>query len=399
MLATNERKKWKSGFYSFLLAVFLCLFCYFAESIPFSVGEPIWQFFVIERLIQENVGKKEQLDEGLFINVGYDKAISEISLDKGLFTGKVAITDRQALDNLLSRLQKDDTYKYIFLDVRFEKGIDTPQDSQLFRRISQMRDIVIADHHNMELASPVLHKKAALSDYKMAVYSTGFSRYQFLQEGMETVPLRIYHDITGNCIRKVGLLPFYVSEERPCQNTLFIRIPVDYSGKRPNREKMLYYDYGGQIVEDFPLKELANDKYVFIGDYVEDKSGTYLGEQPNPYITYLATLSLLRGYHIYRVLFIAFVLMLFWWLSWFALLGRQPSITLWLVSIKGARIKNVYVRWFLSFFSYSFYLSIACLVFFLIWKTTFSIFFSSLILTLVTNAGAIRTTNDEEEQI
>ena len=395
-LAKNGPKKWKRGFFSFLLALFLCLFCYLAESIPFSVGEPIWQFFVIERLIQEKVGKKEQLDEGFFINVGYDKVIADISLDKGLFTGSVAITDRQALDDLLRRLQEDDTYKYVFLDVRFEKGIDTPLDSQLFLRISRMRDIVIADHHDMELASPILQEKAALSDYKMAAYSTGFSRYQYLQGDRETAPLRIYRDVTGNCIRKVGFLPFYVSEGNPCQNTLFIRIPVDYSEKRPNREKMLYYDYGPQIDEDFPLKELAEGKYVIIGDYVEDKSGTYLGEQPNPYISYLATLSLLRGYHIYRGPFIIFVFLLFWWLSWFAIRGKQPSVTLWLLSLKGKRIKNVYVRWFLSFFSYGFYLSLACLVFFLIWKTTFSIFFSSLILTLVANAGAIRATNDEE---
>lgn len=388
--------KWKRGLSSFLLALFLCLFCYLSESIPFSVGEPIWQFFVIERLIQENVGKKDQLDEGFFINVGYDKVIADISLYNGLFTGSVAITDRQALDDLLRRLQEDDTYKYIFLDVRLEKGINTPQDSQLFHRISQMRDIVIADHHEIELASPVLQEKAALSDYKMATYSTGFSRYQFLQGDRETAPLRIYRDITGNSIRKVGFLPFYASEGKPCQNTLFIRIPVDFSNRRPNREKMLYYDYGAQIVEDFPLKTLTNGKYVIIGDYVEDKSGTYLGEQPNPYIAYLATLSLLRGYHIYRSLFIIFVFVLFWWLSWFAIQGKQPSITLWLMSLKGKRIKNVYVRWFLSFFSYGFYLSIACLVFFLIWKTTFSIFFSSLILTLVTNAGSIRATNDEE---
>ena len=401
------------------MAAILCIVCYFAESIPFSFEEPIWKFFITEDFVQKHINKnKEYLEDGLFINVGYDKAIAEIGLYDNLFTGRISITDRESLDNLLCRLQEDDSYKYIFLDVRFEKGIETPIDSQLFNRIAQMRDIVVANHEDIVLASPLLNEKAALSDYKMTAYSTGFSRYQYLQKGRETAPLHIYREITGYGIEKKGFLPIYCSKHILCKNTIFLRIPEDYSENRPSIEKTLWYDYGPQIDDDFSLKDLAKDKFVVIGDFVTDKSGTYLGEQPNPYLSYLATISLFHGYHFYLpFIFLLFVVL--WFCSYYSIQGRQLPIILyfatagawlfswfkgykredWFISAKKKIKKCGFLKWLvISFFSYAFFLSIACLFFFFICNTTFSIFISSLLLTLVEDAVSIAKQNKQNEE-
>ena len=371
-----------------LISIGIVLLCYFAEAVPFTMFEAFWKYFVVERLIQRTVGHEEDLQDGLFIDVGYDKAVAETSLYNGLFTGKVAITDRATLDDLLRRLQEEDTYKYVFLDVRFEKGIETPEDSVLFNRISKMRDIVVATHYGMDLASPLLEDKAALSDYKMFASSTGFSRYMFLQNDRETVPLRIYQDLTGNTIKQVLGIFVFRSEHSFCKNTLFLRIPYDFSTSLSDSDKMNYYHCGPQIDDSFPLGDLARERYVFIGDYVNDLSGTYRGEQPNPYITYLATKSLMRGNHLLSCWLILILFVVFWGLSYLALLGQEPSIVLSICSARGKKLKPFW-KWALSFLSYSIDLSILCIITFLLFHSTFSIIVSSTILTIVSNTRKV----------
>lgn len=374
-------------FWSFLMSVFIGVSCYLAEAVPFTFLDSIWQYFVVERTIQKISHHQDDIQDGLFIDVGYDKAIAETSLYNGLFTGKVAITDRTTLDDLLRRLQEDDTYKYVFLDVRFEKGINTPRDSMLFERISKMRDIVVATHSGMELASPLLEEKVALSDYKMFASSTGFSRYQFLQNDRETAPLKIYHDLTGNTVKKVRGVPLFISERQLCKNTLFLRIPYDFSTARSVSDKMNYYHCGPQIDDSFPLEDLARGRYVVIGDYVNDLSGTYRAEQPNPYISYLATRSLMRGDHLLSGWLVGILLLVFGGLSYHALFAGKNSLF----------PAKPFWELVFSFVSYSIVLSIICMAIFLVFHSTFSIIVSSMILTFVSNARKVYLKHHEKK--
>ena len=61
-------------------------------------------------------------EDALFVNVAYDKQLIERHDNYGMTVGDVDITDRTKLCSFLKMLQKADSYKYIFLDVRFEKG-------------------------------------------------------------------------------------------------------------------------------------------------------------------------------------------------------------------------------------------------------------------------------------
>lgn len=410
---------------SVALTSVLLVACYFWENVPLAYGESFDKFYVAERCIQKHFGRNQTLDEGLFINVGYDKAVAEIDLYdmNGLFTGRVDITDRETLDNILARLEEDDTYKYIFLDVRFEKGITTPSDSVLFARIARMRDIVVATHRGMTLSSPVLEPKAYLSDYKTTITSTGFTRYQYLQKGETSVPLKIYEDLTGSSIRKARHFPIYYSGKSLCHNSVFVRIPEDFSRNLVDVHldrheegvtgihRQRYFDCGPQIDAFFPLDEQADGKIVIIGDYVNDMAGTYMGEQPNPYLAFLATENLLQGRHKVSVVYALF-LAAFFLITFITILERRKSVIIAIMDLLAGLVKKLYLRikpgktiqkenisilglfiWNLLGFSISTFL--VCLLLFICLQATFSIFIPSLAFSITV---AIIQTRDNLSQ-
>ncbi len=400
----------RKGLLSAVLAVLLGAACYLWENVPLSYGESFDNLYFAERFIQSHFGQKKQIDDGLFINVGYDKAIGEIDLYglNGLFIGHVDITDRQTLDRLLARLEADNTYKYILLDVRFEKEIKTPYDSTLFSRIYRMRDIVVATHHDIQLASPLLKEKAALSDFKTTITSTGFTRYQFIQGGQSSIALKMYEDLTGNGIHKIG--PLYVSDRHLCYNSLFIRIPEDFSenlvgisgNDNTGMLRQRYYDCGPQIDEDFPLGEKANGKIVIIGDFVNDVAGTYMGEQPNPYLTFLSYKSLIDGRHKVKYLFVPLLLVYFFAMFLSMLLGNGHPMIRRIIHFLAKLTKIIHEivtgdlnnrkietqrisigNFFWNFVGYSVDMFVISLLLFLLFNITFSVFIPSTVFSVV----------------
>ncbi|MBO2526372.1 MAG: hypothetical protein CW341_11880 [Bacteroidetes bacterium] len=78
----------------------------------------------------------------------------------------------------LQGLAQEDNYRYILLDLRFDKEYVTDVDSLLFDQIHNMRNIVVAHHEgdawdSYELASEQLRDKIGLSDYKQFANFTG----------------------------------------------------------------------------------------------------------------------------------------------------------------------------------------------------------------------------------
>ena len=401
------------GWVSLLLTAMLLVACYLWENVPLAYGESFDRLYFAERYIQKHFGQNKTVSDGLFINVSYDKAIAEIDLYdmNGLFTGKVDITDRETLDRLLERLEEDNTYRYIFLDVRFEKGIQTPVDSSLFHRIARMRDIVIDTHRDMELASPLLEPKACISDYKTTITSTGFTRYQFLQKGKESVALKMYEDLTGEDIRQWGKSPVFFSAGALCHNSLFIRIPEDFSENlvdvhldgdgdgATGIHRQRYFDCGPQIDEDFPLAEEAEGKIVVIGDFVNDVAGTYMGEQPNPYLAFLAEESLMGGKHKVSLWYV-FILAVLFYLTFLAMLSKKgtsavlalfDALLQWfrkkLGKVKEKDPQEPRISWLnallWNFFGFSISTFVICIILFRVFDMTFSIFIPSLVFSAV----------------
>ena len=335
-----------------LIPLVLLVFCYIVrQSVPFSFGESLDYWHFIHRL---KTSDKHDA-EGVFINMAYDNALCDFHpytdadgerID--LYKGNVCITDRKALIDLLTSIKNNNSYKYVILDIRFEEGTNTPYDSTLFNLIASMRDIVIPSHQGMILGPQKLQPISALADSRSTISNIGFTKMQFLQRNGESIPLKLYTDLTGNSIKKVG--PFYFDKGRLCANSLFIHIP-DFQTDKTQRP---YYDYGPEIATEkgyFSSEERFKDKIIVIGDFVNDCTGTYNGIQANPRLLYLSSSALLGGYHLYSIWFILTVYFIYLLATVYVLYGHRWTLTKWL-----EKHKVLYFLFNLIIFNNIFYL-------------------------------------------
>lgn len=355
------------------VAIALTIGCYFVDNIPFAINAKSTSLFFLENYICKCFNNQIDCSDVLFINTSYDQTTSDYYDDHGFRRGKVAITDRVALDTLLSRLQKSNVYKQIFIDVKFEKNINTAADSSLFHRISEMRDVTISRGRDYELANnDLLLSKAGICNYSYTNENSGFSRYQFLQKGDESASLMIYKNVTNMTIRKIGFLPIFFDGSHLCKNSLFIKISKDMSVRSDGKSELNYYDLGKDINGEsvHVLSNLTNDKFVFIGNFVDDRHSTYYGEQPGTYITYLATKALLdKRHHINYfagiIMFIIYFIMGLWVMSDYPIMSYL-------------NINKKIIRFVLSLICYTTVLGLISTIVYVFTKSTYNIFFPSI---------------------
>lgn len=239
-------------------------------------------------------------DEVMLINVAYDKQLIDYS-ENEIPLGQTVITDRRKILKFLSFAKKADNYKYIFLDVFFEKGYISEADSELFKTISEMDRIVIPVHEGKELQDNRLYEKAANSDYTVTLDETTFSRFQFIHQGVKSVPLKMYEDITGATISQFG--PLYFSNGWFCRNGITLKMPIRISDRNfIDEAKSSYnvYMLGTDVLDMdsvVPVANQINNKIVIIGDFLNDLHDTYTGKQPGSLICLNAYYSLIRGDH------------------------------------------------------------------------------------------------------
>ena len=119
-------------------------------------------------------------DSMLLINVCYDKALVEYEED-GMPVGNMVITDREKLLKLLTIAKAANNYRYIFMDVNFEEGINSPSDSALFQTIKSMDRIVIPNHSKSRMKDSGLYAKSANADYSITWKVRAFSHFQYLR--------------------------------------------------------------------------------------------------------------------------------------------------------------------------------------------------------------------------
>lgn len=298
--------------------VVLLLLSYLINNQAIFTGEDLNQYAWME-WIKDKCGLSKEIQEkkdAVFINVAYDKQLIDRHDDYGMTVGNVDITDRAKLNSFLEILQKTNTYKYIFMDIRFEKGFDSPMDSALFSRIKNMRNIVVANHEDIKLLDPLLSTKIALNDYRTTIIESNFVRYEYVKHGQISVPLFAYRELTGNNIDKHFL--FYTCNHRLCYKSLFINSPVEDWSEFNDQDIKMYYNLGNDLLDNYSDKDIAlltKNKYVVIGDMVEDMHDTYSGSKPGSVITYYAFLALLNGEHFVRYSLLFFLGLLYFVIS------------------------------------------------------------------------------------
>lgn len=233
-----------------------------------------------------------------YYNIAYDKQFTAVRDENGDSIGCIDITNRKILLRLLEIAEKAD-YKYIFLDVRFDKRYMSNEDSLLFSKIISMRDIVISTHNESdsgyEIADNSLLPKTAYADH-VSTYFSGFTKYSYLQKDSASVALKLYKDINGGEIRRIG--PIFVSNGSLCNNMQFLTFgESDLSDAEIPKES----PFGGEVLQMLSEEEIIeqmNDKIVIVGDVVSDIHNTYVGTVPGSVINIRAYKYLANGKHL-----------------------------------------------------------------------------------------------------
>lgn len=228
-------------------------------------------------------------DKLLTVNTARDKALAAEYDEFGRETGTVAVSDRERLSDFLD-IVKDADYKYIFIDLRFESNVVTPQDSALYSLIATMPRLVYS-HHREQEANPVIGEdKSAYADFRNII-GEGFSRYEFVQDGKESIALRLFHDMTGRTIVPAGMGTYRDTDGSLCYNMQFVPFPLTATRDYASDGRVLHPLLGFHILSlNTPdqIREMVKDKLIVIGDFENDRHDTYVGSVPGPLLSLYA---------------------------------------------------------------------------------------------------------------
>ena len=223
-----------------------------------------------------------------------------------------------------------------------------------------MKNIVVANHSDIEITDSSLLKKAAINDYSKTITGTNFTRYEYLRNDQITVPLFAYHEITNNTINRHFL--FYTSNHRLCYKSLFIHSPIEDWSEFNDQQTKMYYNLGNDLLENYSDKDIAlltKDKYVVIGDMVEDLHDTYSGSKPGSVLTYYAFVALMNGNHYVRYGLFLFLGLLYFGIS--MSLFESHSIIERIPYIKTSKSK--FIHFCVSLFEYTSILLVVILIY------------------------------------
>lgn len=365
--------------FSALSAIFLVSANYIINNLPIFTGENLDEQFVMQ-IISEKIGRKEiiQYDSITFINVSNDKQLIYERNKDGNVIKTDAITDRKKLIQLLSLLEKSASYKYLILDMMFCKGDTTEHDEELFELISRMNNIVFVDHDSIEIAHPCLKEKSAIAEYSATITATNFTRYEYLRGDKRVLPLKIYEEL--NPKKKInrygwGWFSAYLTDGNLCQKSVFLTFDTKSFDNKvfvdSLRQVNGFYNMGSDILmkidnenvnlnEDAMIKKLSTlnkNKYVIIGNLIEDVHDTYAGAKPGSLILIRALQFLNQDRHLVKLSHLLFWLFIYFIVTLFIL--KRNSVLLYLPLIRNCKFKIVH--YFVNSLSYTlFFFALEC---------------------------------------
>lgn len=316
--------------FSCCFALFILLLSYFASNFIYPLGGSLSPIMLIE--ILSNRKQTNLPTDLLLVNVSFDKELRNyyqpiiMTMPNGQDTisyncpGEIAITSRSKLLTFLSEAKRANNYKYIFLDIRFQDGIEEDSISYaLYDLISSMDRIVVAKHSSLDQASPTIANKSAYSDAPISKMENNITRLPLLYNDEPSFPLFAIEDLTGSKLSHFG--PIYYMDGHLCSRTIFPTYNIylkniDKALAKPDEYNIVNL---GQIVEyqincpeDFPVGNEIDNKYILIGDFINDTHDTYLGEQlAGPLILFNMFVNLMDHKHYIPFWGIIFLFMLY----------------------------------------------------------------------------------------
>ena len=384
MTKVKDKTKRNNIIKAAITAIIFTLFCYYVTNLGFSIsGESALVTKINKRIKEWKQIKTDVPDSVLLVNISYDKELIPVNDSDGFPKGEIDITNRESLLKFLDILDHRKDYKFVFLDVFFEEGYDSPSDSALFNKISSMPRVVIPRHRDAKLAAKdLLMPKSYISDYTITNTNKGFGKYELIAEGDTSVALHMYKELTGHDIKKRFI--FYFDNGRLCNSTLFSRQSINFDAPYNADGEKNYYNLNADLlcdsielveVEDARLK----DKYIIIGAMeMTDIHATAEGKIPGAVITANAFIGTMNGQHIVPVVMIFVFLLILFIVSYQVFSGK--TIAKWIK--KKLETKNIIINptifaYLCSWVSYVSILSIAGVISYIIYGVIYDILFTA----------------------
>ena len=377
--------------YTILASVFtaaaMIVFCYIINNVGVSIGGEAELIKNTNAITSGILGdnRKPIPDSVVFISISYDKQLIEVDDEDGFPIGNIDITDRNKLYQFLDIASKADNYKYIFLDVFFEEGFNSPIDENLFKEISSMPRIVIPRHHDAILAhEKLIGRKSAISDYITTFFSDDYSKYQLINGCDTSVVLKMYNDITNHRVCNLG--PFYFDDGRLCNKTLFTNMQILFDGPYDDNGNKNFYRLGSDILIDpSSITDFVKGRYIFIGDLEHnDIHQTVQGEFPGTVISSNIFFAILHEQHLVSWIVTVILFIVFYLFSW-SIYTSQSLMDYIVVALSRwmPKINNTFTQNILSLLGYTSLLSILCLLFYYFFNTSYDIFFTAVIFQII----------------
>ena len=354
-----------TGIYASGLALLMLLVLYVMDITGFSTEGEVKLLKYIN--IAEQILKSDDTpvpEDVLLINVNYDKTLVPVHDEFGVPMGRTDITDREKLLQFLQAAEKNGNYKYILLDIFFEKGYSTPFDSLLFHQIAGMPRIVIPKHRGRILADSILLPKAAYADYRTDIEESGFVKYPLFVKNEATLAAVMYEDLYD---RKLESHLLYAKDGRKLMHksifpTLDLSNIQDYGKDRSKNILNLSEDLLS-LGQYGMLEEMLDGKYLIIGAFHEkDIHATFRGDVPGCLIHFNVFLSLAKGKHCIRAISVIFLWSVFFLMSINCLTGKN------LFNPK-SRLLTILLSWL----NYSIILAVICVISYICFHSVFNI--------------------------
>ncbi|MCH5240788.1 MAG: CHASE2 domain-containing protein [Muribaculaceae bacterium] len=348
---------------------------YFITNFSYPLLDSVDSIMIYDYLTK----KGEAPDTDIYyVNVGFDKKLVPAKDEFGDDIGFIAITNRELLAEYLNLIKKSG-YKYIFLDIRFEDGTESEDDSLLFATMSDLDGFSFSLHRDIGSIVPdsLLHK-GTYSDYR-GNFRDGFTRYELLQDNHESTPWRMYSVLEGKPkIEYNGI--YYHDNGHLVYNMVFPSFylnDTEHEGEK-GREKYHYLSY--ELERDpEALKAEAQNKIIVIGDFENDKHQTYMGEVPGPLLSVRTYQALKKG--VYRFSWVCFGItsVVYFLILYFLLVKYDLNYKI----CKLLRIKSRGLIFIMSLIGWGIFLSLVKLTLYAIYGIAFVAWLPALVFSCV----------------
>ena len=289
--------------------------------IHWDEGEII-KFAPLIKKLALNIDEKPPKENFLFLNVSYDKELTEYLDEFGFPVGNQAITDRKKLSELFKILAEKNEHVAIVCDIRLEINADS--DSQLQKSVSNLKNVFFSRHFTNNSLNPiVIDVPWAISDYP--IVNGAFIKFKyFYQDSIKTMPIKLYESINKKDF--TGSEYTFSDGENLYLNTFITDLKIRPYDLFEVQENYPYSNLGELLlIEKSEIEKIAKGKIIVIGDFQEsDMHDSLLGDMPGPLLLTNAYLTILNKENKVTFPIILFLFTVFLLLSLKVFLPEDP---------------------------------------------------------------------------